>query len=115
MGVLLISIPFETTNPNAPSNPIKTPKNFPLCTGSLKIKMPKINVKKGVSEFNIPAKELVICVSANVNKKAGIPLPNTPTTVKYFHLSAATFLMCLNKKGSKNKNEIAILSAATSS
>ena len=44
-------------------------------------------VNNGVSAFSIPVRLLLICVSARVNKKAGIKFPKTPITrtpKKYF-------------------------------
>lgn len=77
MGVLLKSTPLEIIKPNAPIKPIKTPKNLPLTAGTLKITTPKINVKNGVNELSIPAKELVILVSAKVNKSRNTAAKNT--------------------------------------
>jgi hypothetical protein len=38
-------------------------------------------VNTGLSEFSNPANELLILVSAIGNKKAGIPLPNSPIII----------------------------------
>ena len=40
------------------------------------------NANNGVKPFNAPASELDILVCANVNRKAGIPLPTIPPMAK---------------------------------
>jgi hypothetical protein len=65
-------------------------------------------------EFNIPANEAEISVSAMVNKNAGIPLPKKPLTMIG---SRCLFFILFIKgiaKGKRNKNEIIILKPATS-
>lgn len=102
-------------NPMAPTKPIIIPTAFIQRVLILNNKTPNNNVNKGVSEFNIPAKELLIPVSAFVNKKAGMKFPSTPIPTNPFQCFNIGILTCRNTKGDKNKKAIRIRSAATSS
>lgn len=44
-----------------------------------------MSVKRGASEFSIPAIELGTTVCAVVNKNAGIPFPSRPVAKMNFH------------------------------
>ena len=79
----------------------------PPCDGTgmfltfvLKIKTAINKVNNGTSAFKIPVSELSSCVCALVNKKAGIPLPNNPTTANGSQKCLGVFLICLQTKGS---------------
>ena len=55
---------------------------------------PKAMVSNGTSELSIPASELSILVWAAVKRKAGIPLPKSPTTNSISH---SLFEISLNR------------------
>lgn len=74
-----------------------------------------IIVNNGVKAFNMPVKLLLICVSAFVNKKAGIKLPKTPINTKPGKYFLNSILECFRSKGDKNKKAIEMRMAATSS
>ena len=102
-------------NPIAPIKPIKIPMAFISFVFDLNSNTPNKSVKSGVNEFSIPVKELLIPVSALVNKKAGIKFPNKPIPKNPFQCLIKSFLKCLINKGDKNKKAMNILNAATSS
>ena len=101
--------------PTAPIKPIKMPMVFITVVFVLKIITPSNKVNKGVNEFNMPAKELLIPVSALVNKKAGIKFPNSPIAKKAFQCINKGFFTCLKINGDKKTNAINMRKAATSS
>ena len=108
-----LKFPDEKTSPKAPINPKMTPIIFIHRKPSLKNKRPITTVKRGTSEFNIPVKELLICVWANGNRYAGMPLPKSPAMHNLHHWCFFIFRKFLNRIGDKNIAEIRILSEAT--
>ena len=79
--------------PTAPAKPIMMPNAFTHLVLKWKNDTPNNKVKSGVSEFNIPAKELLMPVSALVKRKAGIKLPNAPAPRKAFQCFIKSFLI----------------------
>jgi hypothetical protein len=103
-------------NKVAPNNPTSTPINWCLLTGILNTIMPIRMVKRGVREFNMPVRLLLIWVSAFVNKKAGNKFPNTPIRINPFQLLLKFSLeYCFTRKGHNTIKAMPIRKAATSS
>ena len=113
--MVVSSFPPIITNPIAPIKPMDIPNTFIHLVFVLNSKTPNNKVKRGVNEFNIPVSELLITVSALVNKNAGIKFPKTPIPKNPFQCFKNIFLKWTNNKGDKNTNAIKILNAATSS
>jgi len=65
--------------------------------------IPRISVKTGLSEFSIPARELLIFVSASGNKKAGITLPNSPIIRNERILALVRYFKFLRAVGRRHK------------
>jgi hypothetical protein len=101
-------------SPAAPTRAIMTPATLNHLVFKLKNASPINKVNKGVSEFNIPASELSIPVWAVAKRKAGAPLPTTPTIVRYFQSRLLGSLNLLKAKGRRKMNEMTILRAPTS-
>ena len=98
----------------APINPINTPVTLYHLLLILKKINPRSNVNRGVSEFNIPASELLIPVWAMANKNEGIRLPIIPEIIRYFLCLLFILLNLINAKGSKKRNVMLILNTPTS-
>jgi hypothetical protein len=98
----------------APIKPNKTPQSLRLMNITPKNKTPNKKVKSGVNEFKIPANELLICVCANGNKKAGIAFPNIEKANIYLNFLLETFLNALFINGKKANIAKVIRKAATS-
>ncbi len=114
--LVVISTSLPTTiNPTAPRKPMTSPTTRMKSVRVLKITKPKSNANSGVSELRIPANELLMPVSALVNRNAGIKLPNKPIPKNPFQCGQSSFLRCLKMSGERNKKAISIRMAATSS
>ena len=83
---------LKVTRIITPKNAITRPIPFLLVMEVLKNKAPTRTTKSGVSAFNTPVSELLSCVCAIGNRKAGIKLPNQPVTSKFF---TCVLLSCL--------------------
>ena len=68
---MLSVLPPKKTSIAAPPKPIRTPANPKKLKGCLKNMIPTRSVKIGVSEFKMPAVELLTTVSDVANRKAG--------------------------------------------
>ncbi len=68
--------------------------------------MPNIRVKRGVSELRIPAKELLMWVCANGNKKEGKPVPVIPTSSNTLMRSQGILRHWYHTKGKQNRAEM---------
>jgi hypothetical protein len=71
-------------------------------------------VNKGVKEFKMPARELSIPVCALANRKAGKPLPITPTSKNSFHSLQAILLILSKAIGLNTRKAMEIRKAPTS-
>jgi hypothetical protein len=105
--------PLERISPEAPKRPINIPITCVFSGFDLNRNRPTTKEKIGTNEFSIPVKELETSVCANVNKKAGIPLPITPVKIKYFQSLALTLLKPFKANGNKTIEAKLILNAAT--
>ena len=72
-----------------------------------------MSVNNGVREFSMPASELLIRVSALVNRKAGIAKPRIPTITSEGIFFPERIFIFLIINGKTNKKLKKILSAAT--
>ena len=72
-----------------------------------------MSVKSGVSAFKMP--DMLECknICEFVKRKAGIPLPNSPTTMYHQMSSRFNQLLKMNAKGSMTKEAMPNLKAAT--
>jgi hypothetical protein len=80
---------------------------------SLKNNVPMANVKMGVSELRIPAKELSILVCAMEKRKAGKNDPSKPEMMTDFIIGLGTALSALGKSGNITNPVKSILREAT--
>lgn len=84
-----------------PTNAMIIPHILPLGILVAKSNAPVIIAKMGVKEFNAPASELSMRLSATQKRYAGIRLPNVPEKNMSASLLKGMLLICLNVTGSK--------------
>ena len=116
---MLYAMFFESPNPRklmrqtAPISPRVTPTICIFRTDFLKTKYPTMSVKSGVSAFKMP--DMLECknICEFVKRKAGMPLPNSPTTTYHQINSRFNQLLKMNAKGSMTKEAMPNLKAAT--
>ena len=73
-----------------------------------------INVNMGTKAFRMPTSELSNWVCALVNKKAGIPFPNSPTMIMGSMWCLFILVILFQTNGKRLNQAIPILSCATS-
>jgi len=103
----------DAIRPVAPINPMITPVMLSHFDFWPKNEIPINRVNSGVSEFNIPARELSITVCALANKNAGMAVPIIPEIAITNNLFDGTFFSRPIASGSKTKNETTIRNAPT--
>ena len=72
-------------------------------------------VKRGVSVLSMPARLLSRCCCAVVKSTAGMPLPISPTTARYFHSLIFIFLNAVSETGRSKAEAMPMRKAATCS
>ena len=88
-----------------PHKPINTPIICVLLKATPKNKPPSSSVFKGVNEFKIELTELLICVWAKANKKAGKNVPKKAVNAINFHLWSGMVGKDLNPRINKKIEE----------
>lgn len=104
---------WEKNNSKQPIKAMNTPTQCLDVGFEWKRTAPEMMAKIGVSEFSVPANELLIPISAKQNKYAGIKLPKAPDKKTTGHFLTGISLIPLAKIGKSTIPDDTILKDAT--